>query len=148
MKADILRRAEAISDEEEEDAFPSSKPTGIDYAFDEDEDSGANGIKVAGDGEKSDSSDADDNNADDSEKLSKALDTETILELAYIKDPKLFDRDGQTRRSKARADLKAQTKWTDEQIEGWRIMLEKNVNYLPLLRSCSDGSCDLTASER
>lgn len=34
---------------------------------------------------------------------------ETILELAYIRDPKLFDRDGQTRRGKARAELKTQT---------------------------------------
>lgn len=52
---------------------------------------------------------------------------DTILELAYIQDPKLFDRDGQTRRSKARADLKAQTGYTDEQIEGWKIMLERDV---------------------
>ena len=72
---------------------------------------------------------------------------ETILELAYLQDPKLFNRDGETRRSKARADLKAQTGiymvftllyipshctcagWTDEQIEGWRIMLERNVSH-------------------
>ncbi|KAG6886207.1 hypothetical protein C0993_010769 [Termitomyces sp. T159_Od127] len=129
MKADILRRAETVSDdEEEEDAFTSSRPTGIDYAFDEDEDAGASGIKVAGDGEESGSSDAGDDGPDDAERPSKPLDTETILELAYIKDPKMFDRDGQTRRSKARADLKAQTEWTDEQIEGWRIMLERNVS--------------------
>lgn len=68
-----------------------------------------------------------------------------ILELAYIKDPKLFDRDANTRRSAARASLKAETGmrdfisihqyisslffagWGDEQIEGWRIMLERNV---------------------
>lgn len=31
------------------------------------------------------------------------------MELAYIRDPKLFDRDAQTRRSKARTDLKTQT---------------------------------------
>jgi activating signal cointegrator complex subunit 2 len=34
---------------------------------------------------------------------------ENILELAYIKDPKLFDRDAETRRSKTRQDLKAET---------------------------------------
>ena len=34
---------------------------------------------------------------------------ETILELAYIRDPKLFDRDAQTRRSRGRQDLKSQT---------------------------------------
>lgn len=52
---------------------------------------------------------------------------ETILEMAYIDNPKLFDRDAATRRLKARADLKAKTGWVDEQIEGWRIMLERNV---------------------
>jgi len=57
---------------------------------------------------------------------SKLQSLETILELAYIRDPKLFDRDAQTRRSKTRSDLKAQTGWSDEQIEGWRIMLERN----------------------
>lgn len=48
--------------------------------------------------------------------------------MAYIDNPKLFDRDAATRKSKARADLRAQTGWVDEQIEGWRIMLERNVS--------------------
>lgn len=34
---------------------------------------------------------------------------ETVLELAYIQDPKLFDRNAQTRRSKERTSLKTQT---------------------------------------
>lgn len=34
---------------------------------------------------------------------------EEILEVAYLKDPKLFDRDANTKRSKARADLRAET---------------------------------------
>jgi hypothetical protein len=34
---------------------------------------------------------------------------ENILELAYIQDPKVFDRDSATRRSKQRADLRAET---------------------------------------
>ena len=58
---------------------------------------------------------------------------EAVLELAYIDDPALFDRDGQTRRSKARADLKNRTGWSDEQIEGWRIMLERDVRLSRLL---------------
>ncbi|KNZ74656.1 CUE domain-containing protein 3 [Termitomyces sp. J132] len=85
MKADILRRAEAISDEEEEEVFPSSKPRGADYAFDEEEDTGPSGIKVAGDGEESNDSETDNDDVQD-----------------------------------------MQTNWTDEQIEGWRIMLDKN----------------------
>jgi activating signal cointegrator complex subunit 2 len=53
---------------------------------------------------------------------------ETILELAYIKDPKIFDRDNKTRKSKAREDLRKATGWVDEQLEGWRIMLDRNVS--------------------
>lgn len=32
-----------------------------------------------------------------------------VLELAYLEDPKVFGRDGATRRSKFRAELKAKT---------------------------------------
>ncbi|KAF9234263.1 hypothetical protein BU15DRAFT_79219 [Melanogaster broomeanus] len=102
MKANILRLAEAMSDDSDEDEGSGQAKaldaTELDDDFDEgDEDRGIDATKP-----------------------------ETILELAYIRDSKLFDRNAQTRRSKARADLKAQTGWSDEQIEGWRIMLERN----------------------
>jgi hypothetical protein len=52
-----------------------------------------------------------------------------------------FNRDAATRRSKARADLKAQTAWSDEQIEGWKSMLDRDVrplhlHFLPCIYSC------------
>ena len=105
MKADILRRAEAISDDEDEG--------GSDVAIEEELDMGT--VKVVRDGEESGGDD--DDEGDQAQALEKDVDTsvpsqpvpETILELAYIRDPKLFLRDGQTRRSKARAALKAQT---------------------------------------
>ncbi|KAF8068903.1 hypothetical protein FPV67DRAFT_1414720 [Lyophyllum atratum] len=128
MKADILRRAEAISsDEDEVDEIDVPQRTargkGVVLAFDdEDEVSGARGLKIGGDGEESGESDQ----GEEEDEPPKPLNPETILELAYIRDTKLFDRDAQTRRSKARADLKAETGWSDEQIEGWRIMLERN----------------------
>ncbi|KAF7325951.1 CUE domain-containing protein [Mycena kentingensis (nom. inval.)] len=108
MKADILRRAEAISDEEEDD-----NNAAIAYLEDE-----VNGVRVVGDGEESDSG--------ESEGEDKKLTPETVCQRAYLRDPHLFDRDPQTRRDKARAELKEQTGWGDEQIEGWRIMLEKD----------------------
>ncbi|GLB42322.1 putative CUE domain protein [Lyophyllum shimeji] len=121
MKADILRRAEAISDDEEvedDDAMKGKK--GLVLAFDDEDEAGAGGgLKIGGDGEESD---VDEGEVEDA----KPQSPETILELAYLRDPKLFDRDAQTRRSKARSELKAQTGWGDEQIEGWRIMLERN----------------------
>ncbi|KAK0449751.1 uncharacterized protein EV420DRAFT_1622043 [Desarmillaria tabescens] len=115
MKADILRRAEEISDEEEED-------DGTTGAFDEEDLEST--VKVGGDGEESDDDDAE--GIDETEAAPAKQSLHTILELAYIQDPKQFDRDANTRRSKGRADLKAQTGWSDEQIEGWRIMLERN----------------------
>jgi activating signal cointegrator complex subunit 2 len=92
MKADILRRVEEISDEDEEDQ---------EGGFEDDID-GMGGVKVVGDGEESEDD-------DEGEGEASKVAPETICELAYIRDPKLFDRDGQTRRSKARADLKSQT---------------------------------------
>lgn len=98
MKADILRRAEEISDEEDEEE-------GTTGAFDE-EDLGST-VKVGGDGEESDEDGAE--GVGEIEAAPVKQPPETILELAYIQDPKQFDRDANTRRSKGRADLKAQT---------------------------------------
>jgi len=86
MKADILRRVEELSDEDVES-------DGEEY----DEDNVVK-VKLGGDGEES-----------DEETGSEARDIETILELAYIADPKQFDQDAQTRRSQARAKLRDQT---------------------------------------
>ena len=85
------------------------------------------GVRVFNDGEGSESGES-----EGEERRETPKTAETICELAYIRAPKLFDRDAETRRSKARADLKAQTGWTDEQIEGWRIMLERNVSICSL----------------
>ncbi|KAJ7266903.1 hypothetical protein B0H12DRAFT_1010510 [Mycena haematopus] len=124
MKADILRRAEEISDDEEDEGEiegkSGAKGKAKEPVDDGDLDLDGAHVKVAGDGEESGGEDG------DGEEDEEALGPETICELAYIRDPKLFDRDAQTRRGKPRADLKAQTGWTDEQLEGWRIMLEKN----------------------
>ncbi|KAJ7167340.1 hypothetical protein C8R43DRAFT_171813 [Mycena crocata] len=123
MKADILRRAEEISDDEdEEETHDGGKGKMKEHGDDGDLDIDAalTHIKVAGDGEESG---GEDNDAEE-----EALSPETICELAYIRDSKLFDRDAQTKRGKPRTDLKAQTGWSDEQLEGWRIMLERNPN--------------------
>lgn len=88
MKADILRRVEELSGEDEE-----SDGEG----YDEDD---VVKIKLGGDGEESDG---------EAEEKPEARDVETILEVAYIANPKQFDRDAQTRRSQERARLRAQT---------------------------------------
>lgn len=112
MKADILRRAEEISDDSEDEddagtAVGGGKGKGRAAALDDDELEDADVVKVR-DGDASDDEEEDDD--DEAEDAVEAPRTpEAILELAYIRDAKLFDRDGQTRRSKARADLKTQT---------------------------------------
>ena len=97
MKAEILRRAEAMSQDSDEEE--SGQPRALDVIdLDDDIDgAGASTIKILGDGEDSGDEEVD------------PIKPETILERAYIRDPKLFDRDAETRRSKTRADLKQQT---------------------------------------
>ncbi|KAI0696820.1 hypothetical protein BC835DRAFT_1405846 [Cytidiella melzeri] len=129
MKADILRRAEEVSDDEDEEA-DGTREGGIDVAFEDELDEGR--LKVR-DGEESEDGETGDEAGHDDEGLTPKK-PETVLELAYIADAKVFDRDAQTRRSKARTDLRAQTGWSDEQIEGWRIMLERNPDKAKILQ--------------
>jgi activating signal cointegrator complex subunit 2 len=110
MKADILRRAQAMSDEENEN------PTGVDFAYDEElEAGGLGGVKVAGDGDDESGWEDDRDGGDEDggggggSGPPHRPNPETILELAYIRDPKLFERDAQTRRGKPRTELKSQT---------------------------------------
>lgn len=118
IKTDILRRFEIMNADDDSDGDRSQEETP--YLLDDDFGGfGNTSVKIAGDGEGS-------GEDDDEDSPPARTSPETILELAYIRDPKLFNRDAETRRSKARADLKAQTGWIDEQIEGWRVMLERN----------------------
>lgn len=132
MKADILRRAEAISDDdegEEDDQITfggeGRGKKSITLAYEDEDLDGLYKVKIEGDGEESEDGEEDEGR-ERVETVSKTETPETILELAYIRDPKLFDRDAGTRRSKAREELRVQTGWGDEQIEGWRVMLERN----------------------
>lgn len=123
MKADILRRAEEVSDSEDEgyNGREGRKGKGVDVAFEDELDDGG-GVKVR-DGEDSSEVGSDDevslqyirktrlatHNVAMLFKDNTPLRPETICELTYINDPKVFDRDQQTRRSKARNDLRTQT---------------------------------------
>jgi activating signal cointegrator complex subunit 2 len=117
MKADILRRAEAISDDEEDEKSDSyvQGPIGTNNGnkgksklveIPDDDDTGlVSNVRIVGDGEESDPDEEDDEE--------QAKSPEMIIELAYLRDPKVFERDAVTRRSKARTDLKAQTGISD-----------------------------------
>ena len=88
MKADILRRVQEASDQDEESDRWNSDEDGVAR------------VKPVRDGEESD---------DEVGEKSETRGVETILELAYLADPKQFNRDAQTRRSEARSRLRAQT---------------------------------------
>ncbi|PWW80540.1 hypothetical protein C7212DRAFT_274726 [Tuber magnatum] len=55
---------------------------------------------------------------------------EGALWSAYKSSPEVFNRDSVTRRGKARSDLRDRTNMTDEAIEGWKVMLEREPNRL------------------
>lgn len=117
MKADILRRAEAFSDEEDEDEQHALN------TMDDLDDSVPVVASAVRDGEQS---------GDEEEEGEAKESPQIILELAYLRDPELLDR--KSRGTKGRLDLKGQTKMADEQIEGWKSMLERDVsNLLPEL---------------
>ncbi|VDB88864.1 unnamed protein product [Peniophora sp. CBMAI 1063] len=138
MKADILRRAEAASSDEEEDddddgqaalaevfGLPApSKKKARNVAFDEEDEMGG-AVKVIGDGEESDESDAEREEGGEGKGKGKE-DPYAQLELAWLANPGVFERDAVTRRGKDRAALRAQTGLDDGQIEGWFVMLERN----------------------
>lgn len=64
------------------------------------------------------------------------MDVQTKLELAYLSDARIFDRDAMTRKSQARRQLKMDTGMDDSQLEGWRIMLDRNVSCSAILPVC------------
>ncbi|KAH8089072.1 hypothetical protein HD553DRAFT_305089 [Filobasidium floriforme] len=51
---------------------------------------------------------------------------DVYLEQLYLQNPSAFERNAATRRSKMREQMRQQTGWSDEQLEGWKIMLERN----------------------
>lgn len=113
MKTDILRRAEAPSDSEDEEVnifgvasghHAKGKGKVREVAFDDDDLEDVSRVRVAGDGEES-SEDEDEDERDEEHETNP----QTIVELAYIANPKVFERDAATRRSKERAALRAQT---------------------------------------
>jgi activating signal cointegrator complex subunit 2 len=68
--------------------------------------------------------------ADDADDQKRKDIHEETLFRAYKSDPSLFSRDSDTRRSNYRMKLKGDTGMTDEAIEGWAVMLNRNPQQL------------------
>jgi activating signal cointegrator complex subunit 2 len=73
--------------------------------------------------------------ADDADDRKHMDAVEEILWKAYQTDPKLFNRDSDTRRSNYRTNLKRDTGATDEAIEGWATMLSRDPQKLKSLET-------------
>ncbi|KTW27696.1 hypothetical protein T552_02136 [Pneumocystis carinii B80] len=58
-----------------------------------------------------------------------------ILYLTYIVSPEVFERGSHIRRSSARIELRSKTGFSDEQIEGWKIMLDRNPKRIEKLEN-------------
>ena len=70
----------------------------------------------------------------DAEALKQDQHEETLFQ-AWKMSPQLFARDPTTRRSQARAALRIDTGMTDEAIEGWAIMLQRDPGRLRRLEA-------------
>jgi len=69
-------------------------------------------------------------------------DIDMTLFRAYQQSPTLFDRNSDARRGQARTSLKQETGFTDEAIEGWAIMLQREPRRLQRLAQLSSDAFD------
>lgn len=65
------------------------------------------------------------NNAEERDSDIRDANEETLFR-AFKSSPETFERDAATRRGKARAALRDETRMTDEAIEGWALMLSRD----------------------
>ncbi|BGP02738.1 hypothetical protein RTBOTA2_002404 [Rhodotorula toruloides] len=156
LKASIIALAEAPSSDEEEEE------EGEAFLEDGAEDGGAR-VRV-GDGEPKDQTDEDEegddvemgdgpqgggtaagSSAPTTASRSSVYSPATVLTLesTYLRSPALFNRDAATRRGKERKALRDKTGLGDEQIEGWKVMLERDPKKLQKL---ADKHTDLAAT--
>lgn len=62
------------------------------------------------------------------ELLDPGIQNESTLVHSFTENPELFGRNGTARKSTKRAELRKRTNMTDEQLEGWAIMFNRNVS--------------------
>lgn len=59
---------------------------------------------------------------------------ESDLVHAFVENPSVFERNGTARRSPQREALRKRTNMSDEQLEGWASMFNKNVSIIIIMR--------------
>ena len=136
LRASILRLVETQKEEEvaRERAFAEARGTfkparqDMDDLLDDDDDAPAIKPDHAGDDSDRDQDESSGTNVIPRQPTGEVydVDQQSLLELAYITNPSIFDRDATTRRSAARKKLRDDSKMDDAQLEGWRVMLDRN----------------------
>ncbi|GAA5899224.1 hypothetical protein JCM6882_009288 [Rhodosporidiobolus microsporus] len=155
LKASIIALAERPSSDEEDS---DNEGEGGGAFLEEEEGAGERAVKV-GDGEGRESGDEDEREQGDGPQGGGTTAASSAprpapsgayhpsvtlaLESAYLAAPALFARDAATRRSKARKELRERTGLGDEQVEGWKVMLERDAKKMQKLR---DKHQDLAAT--
>ncbi|WWC67508.1 uncharacterized protein I206_101416 [Kwoniella pini CBS 10737] len=152
LRASIMRLVEnqVVEEEERKRALKDANLLDDDEDdYEEGDDGIISRIKVGGD-TRGDDDDDDNLNEEDGVKISKeSSGTITpsgpsdkqkldILRTSYITNPKIFERDGITRRSNERKKLREIIGWDDGQIEGWKIMLERDPHKEDILAAHAD----------
>lgn len=111
-KANILQRIYDMYDDEYDDTYDSinevSGPVGLEDVQDDE-----SAIDVV--------------RRETKEVVDPGIIYESDLVHAFVENRQLFARTSAARKSPERAALRERTKMTDEQLEGWAIMLDKNV---------------------
>ncbi|KAK8846586.1 hypothetical protein IAR55_005672 [Kwoniella newhampshirensis] len=166
LRASIMRLVESQALEEDERRRALKEANLLDDDDDDllgadDDDAGVKGLKV-GDG---DSEDGDELGEEDGVKISRQATSAgqsrssrpsdrqrlDLLRSTYIANPKIFERDGVTRRSEERKKLRSATGWDDGQIEGWKIMLDRDPHKEAILAAHGErasGANKITTSEK
>ncbi|ORX36173.1 hypothetical protein BD324DRAFT_528654 [Kockovaella imperatae] len=129
LRDSIMRLVESqVEEEAEREAALREAHGAASREMSDDEESQVSRMKIAGDGEESGEEEEGDKVVPRKESSGKTydVDQQSKLELAYLANPAVFDRDSNTRRSGARKKLKELTGMDDAQLEGWRVMLDRN----------------------
>lgn len=146
LKAAILARAEAADDDEAEEEWnpfaEGHRTVGVEDELDLDYDGRERGPALRLATDEDDNSDEDDEGAGHDHQ-DQARMRERVLLRHYVQHGSAsFSTDATTRRSEARQQLKEQTGLSDDLIESWAVMLERNPRKDRLLAAASQSELD------
>ncbi|WVQ83885.1 hypothetical protein IAT38_006029 [Cryptococcus sp. DSM 104549] len=143
LRASIMRLVETQAEEEEERRRALAGAGVLDVDSDDEDGDVPVRVKVSS-GDSEDSENVDDETGIKLEKSAqkgKGMSDKQrydILRTQYIEDASVFDRDGVTRRGDQRKKLREKLGWDDGQIEGWKVMLERDPNKDAILEAHRD----------